>query len=188
MRPDTHYILGPQEFRDFIDNFEYQEDLPEELRNGAFIARAIMDEPAPDETEIGLTIIGINGEVFEADRNDNEYDAFISRLTGQAVMIGKDMTVAETVVLFRRDDDGDITAVMPFEEGSPNMMTCYAHVGQHSSCDIGWVTEDTFAAAEDEYRSLHKELTSEPFNYKFLIIDDLTALGLEERQTLSPTI
>jgi len=188
MRPATHYILGPKEFRDFIDNFEYQEDLPEELRNGAFIARAIMDEPAPEETEIDLTIIGLNGQVFEAGRNDNEYDAFISQLTGQTVMIGKDMTVAETVVLFRRDEDGDVTAVMPFEEGSPNMMTCYAHVGQHSSCDIGWVAEGTFPATEDEYRALRAELTSQPFNYKFLIVDDLTVLGLEERPSPAPSI
>jgi hypothetical protein len=188
MRPDTHYILGPQEFREFVDNYQDQADLPDELRNGTFIARAVMDAPAPDETEIDLKIIGLNGEVFEADRNDNEYDAFISALTGQTVMIGKDMTVTETVVLFRRDEDGDITAVMPFDEGSPNMMTCYAHIGQHSSCDIGWVMESTVPATNDEYSALQAELTSAPFDYKFLIVDDLTALGLEEQLSPAPTL
>ena len=187
MRPNTHFILGPQEFRAFVDNYQYPEDIPDELRNGTFIARAAMDEPAPDENEIDDTIIGFNGQVFEADRNDNEYDAFLSALTGQTIMIGKDMTVTETVVLFRRDEDGEITAVMPFDEASPNTMACYAHVGQHGSCDIGWVSE-TFPASEDEYRALKAELTNAPFNYKFLIVDDLTALGLEERSFPAPSL
>jgi hypothetical protein len=181
MRPDTHYILGPKEFHEFVDNFEYQDDLPEELRDGSFIAQAVMNAPAPDETEIDLKIIGLNGQVFDAGRNDNEYDAFISALTGQTVMIGKDMTETDTVVLFRRE----ITAVMPFDAGSPDMMTCYARIGQHSSCHIDWVKE-TFPANEDEYQDLKAELTSAPFDYKFLILDNLTAIGLEEQATLAP--
>ncbi|TLX15972.1 hypothetical protein [Rhizobium sp. MHM7A] len=187
MRPDTHYLLGPKEFREFIDNFEYQDDIPERLRDGSFIAQAVMDAPAPDETEIDLKIIGLNGQVFDAGRNDNEYDAFISALTGQTVMIGKDMTETDTVVLFRRDEEGEITAVMPFEQGSPDMMICYAHIGQHGSCHIDWVKE-TFPASEDEYRALKAELTSAPFDYKFLILDDLTAIDLEEQPTPAPTL
>lgn len=185
MTPDTHYILGPTEFRAFIENYDHPEDLPEELLHGAFIAQAVMDAPAPDETNIDLKIIGLAGQVFEARRNDNECDAFISRLTGQTVMVGKDMTTTNTVVLFRRDEDGEITAVMPFDAGSPDKMTCYAHVGQHSSCDIGWVQE-TFSATADEYRALMKELTSAPFDYKFLVVDDLTALGMEEPAVATP--
>jgi hypothetical protein len=186
MTPDTHYILGPNEFRAFIENYDHPEDLPEELLEGAFIAQAVMDAPAPDETNIDLKIIALNGQVFEAGRNDNEYDAFISRLTGQTVMVGKDMTVTNTVVLFRRDEDGEVTAVMPFAAGSPGMMTCYAHTGQHSSCQIDWVKE-TFSATEDEYQSLKKELTSAPFDYKFLVVDDLTSLGMEEPAIPTPT-
>ena len=47
-----------------------------------------------------------------------------------------------TPVLFRAERSGkfkgDITAVFPTLPGSPGCMTCYAHVGQHSSCTIEW--------------------------------------------------
>lgn len=187
MKPNTHYILGPKEFRDFIDNFEHQDDIPDELCEGSFIVQAVMDAPAPDETEVDLKIIGLNGQVFKTSRNDNEYDAFISALTGQTLMIGRDMTETDTVVLFRRDEDGEITAVMPFDAGSPGMMTCYAHIGQHSSCHIDWVKE-TFPASEEEYSALKAELTSAPFNYKFLVLGDLTAIDLEEQVVPTRTL
>jgi hypothetical protein len=67
------------------------------------------------------------------------------------------------------------------------MMTCYAHIGQHSSCDIGWL-ENTRAATEDEYASLKQELESAPFTYKLMIIKDLTGLEMEEPEPASPTI
>lgn len=38
-------------------------------------------------------------------------------------------------VSFRQDKDGEVTAV--FLDRNP--MECYAHIGQHSSCDAGWV-------------------------------------------------
>ena len=47
-----------------------------------------------------------------------------------------------TPVLFRAERSGvfkgDITAVFPTLPGNPGNMTCYAHVGQHSSCSMEW--------------------------------------------------
>jgi len=71
----------------------------------------------------------------------------------------------ETVmVLFRVDKHGEfkgnVTAVFPEMEGSPGMMTCYAHVGQHSSCSLGWMREKTRPAKPEEYKNLANELRS----------------------------
>lgn len=70
-------------------------------------------------------------------------------------------TESETVVLFRTERHGpfagDVTAVFPGIPGSPNMWTCYAHVGQHSSCSPAWVRM-TRNARYAEYAGLLKEL------------------------------
>ena len=69
------------------------------------------------------------------------------------------MSERETVmVLFRVDRCGEfkgsVTAVFPEMEGSPGLMTCYAHVGQHSSCSLGWMRDKT----RPEYKDLASEL------------------------------
>ena len=60
-------------------------------------------------------------------------------------------------VMFRQDNDG-VTAVFPYEiadwEGN---CTCYAHLGQHSSCCWEWVMETKPAT---EYAELKCELES----------------------------
>ena len=67
-------------------------------------------------------------------------------------------------VLFRVDRAGDfkgtVTAVFPCMEGSPGLMTCYAHVGQHSSCSLGWMLQKTRPARPEEYGALATELRS----------------------------
>ena len=76
------------------------------------------------------------------------------------------MSDPKTRVLFRADKSGshkgDITAVfpdLPYDaEGS--LVTCYAHVGQHSGCDRSWVRESTRPAKPAEYEALKRELES----------------------------
>jgi hypothetical protein len=50
-----------------------------------------------------------------------------------------------TPVLFRvsrapKRNGDDVTAVFPCEpaDNTGTLMSCYAHVGQHSGCDFGW--------------------------------------------------
>lgn len=69
-----------------------------------------------------------------------------------------------TPVLFRRDKPGthsdEVTAVFPTLPGSPRMMTCYAHIGQHGSCSPEWLRNDTVPATPEEYAPLKRELES----------------------------
>lgn len=63
-------------------------------------------------------------------------------------------------VLFRADrkKDPEITAVFPSEVGTNEYnMTCYAHIGQHGSCRMGWY-RTTRAAKPEEYAALLAEL------------------------------
>lgn len=68
-------------------------------------------------------------------------------------------------VLFRRsrrkEPEGlaaEVTAVFPTECGTNRYdMTCYAHVGQHGTCDSGWYNA-TRKAKPDEYADLLAEL------------------------------
>ncbi len=46
--------------------------------------------------------------------------------------------------------------------------TCYAHVGQHSGCSMGWYHK-TRAAKPEEYADLQRELESAPYGYRFKI-------------------
>lgn len=67
------------------------------------------------------------------------------------------LTAERTIVIFRADRDGDVTAVFPCEHAGHGYMTCYARVGQHSSCSIGWY-RTTRAALAHEYADLKAEL------------------------------
>jgi hypothetical protein len=75
-----------------------------------------------------------------------------------------------TPVLFRREKDGDITAVFPCEPANLQTMTmtCYAHIGQHSGCDYGWYLT-TRPAKPAEYADLKAELESTPYGYRLKI-------------------
>lgn len=64
-----------------------------------------------------------------------------------------------TPVIFRKNDYG-VTAVFPtLEADYAGNMTCYAHIGQHSACSLGWYYT-TKPAAETEYADLLQELKS----------------------------
>lgn len=60
-------------------------------------------------------------------------------------------------ILFKKADD-EIFAVFPYESFD-GYLTCYAHIGQHSLCDINYAY-DAKNASEDEYKDLLKELTN----------------------------
>jgi hypothetical protein len=61
-------------------------------------------------------------------------------------------------VCFCIDRTGEVTALLPDVPEHHSFMTCYAHVGQHSSCDTRWVREETRAATPEEYAPLLREL------------------------------
>lgn len=89
------------------------------------------------------------------------------------------MTNDLTPVLFRVDKHGpfkgNVTAVFPSEpaDASGNMMTCFAHVGQHSGCSYGWYCT-TRPATPAEYADLKRELESAPYRYKLRVCQRIT--------------
>jgi hypothetical protein len=64
-------------------------------------------------------------------------------------------------VLFRAERSGpfkgQVTAVLPTVEANPGMVTCYAHVGQHSEGSLEWYSSTRLATAA-EYAPLLYEL------------------------------
>lgn len=75
----------------------------------------------------------------------------------------------ETPVLFRWSD-GEVTAVFPTipADNSGRLMTCYAHIGQHSACHPAWL-RDTRPAKPEEYADLKRELESAPYGYRLKV-------------------
>ena len=69
----------------------------------------------------------------------------------------------KTIVIFRYDNfgggDGAVVAVFPEPElaPEPGQMLCYAHIGQHGGCCLGWYTH-TRPARPAEYQDLKEEL------------------------------
>lgn len=82
-----------------------------------------------------------------------------------------------TLVLFRRDRRaaGEVTAVFPEMPGTndPGTMSCYAHVGQHSSCSKEWL-QTTRPATPTEYACLKRELESAPYWYDLIVRQRIT--------------
>lgn len=64
----------------------------------------------------------------------------------------------KTLVVFKKSE-GIVTALFPFEPGTVDgtTMTCYEHIGQHSSACMIWA-RTAKTAKPSEYRSLAKEL------------------------------
>jgi hypothetical protein len=84
-----------------------------------------------------------------------------------------------TPVIFRvhrepKTHGGEVTAVFPCDPADLDgcKMTCYAHVGQHGSCDYGWYQE-TRPAFPEEYADLKQELESAPYGYRFRVYDKI---------------
>ncbi len=77
-----------------------------------------------------------------------------------------------TRVIFRKDiETGDIIAVFPelpdvsWGNTRSDLYTCYARIGQHSSCAAEYVLKNTRRASPREYANLMYELTSAPYEY-----------------------
>ena len=75
-----------------------------------------------------------------------------------------------TLVKFRKDNTGEITAVFPQLKYNKrlygnNMITSYAHIGQHTGACKEWIKE-TESANESEYSDLKQELESIGYNLK----------------------
>jgi hypothetical protein len=70
-------------------------------------------------------------------------------------------SIEKTIVVFRaeRSRPNDVTAVFPYEPAdyAGRLMSCYAHIGQHSSCSMSWY-RTTRAAKPHEYADLKAEL------------------------------
>lgn len=74
-----------------------------------------------------------------------------------------------TAVMFRKERNGDILAVFPYESWKCNYdVLCYAHLGQHAACRWEYVTSNTKPAKPEEYKSLYDELVS--IGYQLRII------------------
>jgi hypothetical protein len=76
-------------------------------------------------------------------------------------------------VLFRIYPEGDVIALFPDIPGTSGQdCSCYQHIGQHSSAHFNYVCQNTRKAHKKEYQALFNELTHEPFNYEFRIIQN----------------
>ena len=66
--------------------------------------------------------------------------------------------------------NGEVTAIMPEIPGtnSPYTCTCYAHVGQHGSCNVSLINTCSRPATEAEYAPLLAEL--ERIGYRVQVI------------------
>ena len=92
-----------------------------------------------------------------------------------------------TPVLFRierrKSDHPEVTAVMPTIPGASDWgtMTCYAHMGQHGSCSMGWYNT-TRKATPAEYANLKAELEGAPYGYRFKVYSRLQSAHHEARR------
>lgn len=73
-------------------------------------------------------------------------------------------------VVSRLSSRNEVTAVFPQlkynkELYGNDIMTCYAHIGQHSSCSKEWVKEQRLATPK-EYADLKEELESIGYDLK----------------------
>lgn len=91
-----------------------------------------------------------------------------------------------TPVLFRVDrakkDGQDVTAVFPTipADNSGRLLSCFAHIGQHSGCSMDWL-RTTRPARVEEYADLKNELESAPYRYRLKIYQRVTPAHQRER-------
>ncbi len=78
-------------------------------------------------------------------------------------------------ILFRSECDGSIIAVFPTIPGrDAYTMTCYAHIGQHSSCSMGWYYS-TRPAHRNKYADLLGELTQIYNEYELVVVKRISS-------------
>src|SRR5450631_1711803 len=97
---------------------------------------------------------------------------------------GTFMDQDETAVIFRRDRNGTgITAVFPCipADCAGNLMSCYAHIGQHGQAAHAWFYACRPARPE-EYEALKKELESAPYGYRLKVYHRLMPWMNETRR------
>lgn len=93
--------------------------------------------------------------------------------------MSKDRDVEETYVVFRKEKEGDIVAVMPYPSTTmPGSLVVYQHVGQHSEGHIAWY-HGTHPAKPGEYARLKKEL--EGLGYRLKVRRRLPSWSIMER-------
>ena len=63
-------------------------------------------------------------------------------------------------VIFRKEENGDILAVFPYLSGKDYKVSCYAHMGQHSTMCWTYYRCNTKPAKPEEYKYLYNELVS----------------------------
>ena len=73
-------------------------------------------------------------------------------------------------VMFRIEKEGNALAVFPTIDEGRGMVQVYAHLGQHSSADMGYVRQNTRPAKPDEYESLKRELEGKPYDYELRVV------------------
>lgn len=100
------------------------------------------------------------------------------------------MTIETIDVAFAVEPEGSIVAIMPEAPGSvgrPNECICYAHIGQHSSGDIGYFTDNCRQATPAEHAELLAELVCRGYDVNVIALDqinhpDYTAARVAELQ------
>lgn len=76
-------------------------------------------------------------------------------------------------VIFKKEG-ADIVAIFPSLPGTCRFdVTCYAHVGQHGSADIGYV-RGLRPASPTDYADLKQELEAAPYNYRLRVVRRIT--------------
>ena len=77
-----------------------------------------------------------------------------------------------TEVIFRVDTTKDfketVFALLPYEVEKSGSVTCYQHIGQHSSADYYWNIQRSKPATEDEYKDLKAEMEQLGYNLKLI--------------------
>ncbi len=75
----------------------------------------------------------------------------------------KDKHITPTIFVMHA---GECTAVFPCDPANlDGHMMCYAHIGQHSGCSLGWLGQ-TRPATPEQFAPLLKELESLGYNIK----------------------
>lgn len=81
-------------------------------------------------------------------------------------------------IIYRKCDD-EIVAIFPNDpfDNHSNLITCYSHIGQHSSCSWEWVFDCTTEPQNDEIGDLHRELIMQGYNnYQSIPMQDYATL------------
>ncbi len=78
----------------------------------------------------------------------------------------KDTEITE--VIFRKEKDGDIMAILPYEPFNHvrNVVACYVHTGQHGGCHFDYALKETKPAKPNEYADLLAEMNGLGYNIK----------------------